>query len=158
MEQKNPDLLTDDLLNFKAKMRKELLPSWIKIFMWIFLVFGVFVPFIIFSGIIGWHPNISIYGISTNEPFSLWGIVVTAIFTLKGITSFGMFRQTDWAIKLAIVDAILGIIICMISMAYDFTNGFQFNGVSLNLRIELIFLIPYLIKMNRIKVEWQLRS
>jgi hypothetical protein len=152
------DLLTDELLDFKTKHRRDLLPLWVKISMWFYLLTSVLLPIIIIIGLNGgrWHTNT--YGISSNKPLSAGGLFTIAIHVLKTIVSIGMFRTSSWAIRLAIFDAILGIIICSLIIGYSFVNGHHRGGSNTILPLELIFLIPYLIKMNRIKVEWQLRS
>lgn len=54
--------------------RKSLLPVWIKIFAWFFLITGLVVPIAVFAGLNGWLFNTALYGFATNEPFSPTGI------------------------------------------------------------------------------------
>ena len=145
------DLLNETVLQLSHRKRKELLPWWIKIFMWIFLVFGAFVPIVIVSRIFGFHALLAIYSLQTNEPFSIAGFVVISIFAIKGVTSFGLLTEKDWAIKLGIGDALLGIFICIFSMVYPLIDS---AGTS-SFKIEILFLIPYLIKLLKIKSEWE---
>ena len=44
MQQNQQDLLSEQLITKNEIQRKKLLPLWIKIFAWIFLVISVFVP------------------------------------------------------------------------------------------------------------------
>ena len=64
-------------------------------------------------------------------------------------------KVKDWAIKFGIIDAIIGIVICIIMMTIEpiFQNN---DGKSnLNLRYELIFLIPYLIQCLKLRNSWE---
>jgi len=47
--------------------RRNLLSWWIKIFIWIFLVFGVIIPVALIFGIMGKKFQISLYGIETKQ-------------------------------------------------------------------------------------------
>ena len=147
MEQPNPDILTESLSQLKRK-RKNLLPWWIKVFAWIFLIFGAIAPLALLFGVLGVNFEISLYGIETNEPKSEIGIALILIYVLKGFTAFGLLKEKTWAITLGITDAIAGIVFCSFTMIYPFINS-----NILTFRLELLLLIPYLIKMIKIKSE-----
>lgn len=135
--------------------RRDLLPFWIKIFVWTFLIFGAFVPVILILGILGKDCNLALYGLGTARPFSTIGISITFIFALKGLVAFGLWKEKEWAVNLAIADAIIGIIVCVY---VAFILPFVTNGINISLRLELIPLIAYLIKMTKIKNEWLNRT
>lgn len=142
----------DTVIPANDKSRRKLLPIWIKIFLWIFMVFGAIIPFGLISGILGHNFNISLYGIETTIPLSIIGLSLLALFALKGVVSFGLWTEKGWAIKLAILDGFLGINICIIVMV----GLLPFIDTSGNsLRLELVFLIPYLMKMVKIRKEWE---
>ena len=73
------------------------------------------------------------------------------------MVSFGLWTEKDWAVDLAIIDAILGIIACffVIIILPSVSESEEFV---INFRLELVALIPYLIKMIKIKPEWVLRK
>src|SRR5450432_3019965 len=102
------DILTDVVQELSVVKRKNLLPWWIKVFMWIFLVFGVFAPIGFVLGIMGYHYQLSLYGLDTSDPMSTTGICILLLFLLKGLTSYGLLREEDWAIKLGLLDAVIG--------------------------------------------------
>lgn len=143
------DLLTDpDLLNLKT--RKQLLPLWIKIFAWFFLLTGVLSVIVFILGIFGGSLLLSIYGIESQEAFSANWLLATFVFLLKGIVAFGLLTEKSWAIKLAIADAIVGLIICLATMFVP-----VFSGVGMgSFRIEIIILILYCLRMFKIKDIW----
>ena len=146
-------LILDDQLRDRQQRRRELLPTWIKVFIWIFLVFGAIVPIVLVLGLTGLRVNIALYGLETIEPYSYLGLLIISIFILKGLTAFGLWWEKDWGVNLAIVDAILGICICGFVMLIIPLLG---NGrvVNFNIRLELIPLIPYLFKMLKIRLPW----
>ena len=134
--------------------RRALLPWWIKVFVWIFMLFGILVPPVIVMGIMGYHFELALYGIETTDPHSLAGLAVTLIFMIKGAVAFGLWTEQDWAVDLGIVDASIGIVVCSLFMlVFPFLNST--NGLHINIRLEILILIPYLIKMIKIKQDWK---
>jgi hypothetical protein len=152
MPDEGEDLLTEIVHQITAVKRKNLLPWWIKVFMWIFLIFGAFAPVGLIFVILGYNFHLSLYGLETTDPSSITGICIIALFLLKGITSFGLLRETDWAIQLGVIDAIAGILICVYVM---FFSEFNSGSAIFSFRLELVLLIPYLIKLNKIKPAWE---
>lgn len=146
------DLLQPEITS-KFKRRRELLPWWIKVFTWIFLIFGAIVPLTIIFAIVGYTFQISLYGLETNEPLSLTGLLLIILFLFKGIVAYGLWTEKDWVINLGIIDAIAGIAICVFMMLlypfFDVSPGFTFS-----FRLELLLLIPYLIKLKKINNDW----
>ncbi len=151
MQENQPDLLTNELIQENGIPRKKMLPLWIKIFTWIFLVISAFAPIVFVLGLLGYNAQLALYGLETNEPLSSIGILITTIFIIKGITAFGLLKEKDWAIKVGIVDAIIGIIICTLVMLYPIIN----SDAKFSLRLELAALFPYLIKLFKIKTQWE---
>jgi hypothetical protein len=147
------DVLTDIVTTTSIK-RSKLLPWWIKVFMWIFLVFGLLVPVVLLMSVLGFNPQLAIYGLEANNAFTLTGLLLVSVFALKGAVSFGMIKEKDWAVRLGIIDAIVGISICVFT-AYVYP--FIVEGAPFALfKFELILLIPYLLKLNKIKDDWRL--
>ena len=153
MEQDQPDVLTESLLQLKHKRRKDLLPWWIKIFSWIFLIFGAIAPLGLLFGILGNTFEISLYGFETKEPISIIGISMILIFLFKGFTAYSLLQEKNWAIILGITDAVVGIILCSFIMIYPLIISDA--GMSLTFRLELLLLIPYLLKLLKIKPDWE---
>jgi hypothetical protein len=151
MQETQINLLTDELIQFNRIPRKKLLPLWIKIFAWIFLIFGAFAPLMVVLGILGYPAQLALYGLQTNEPFSVIGITIILLFIIKGITAFGLLKEKPWAIKIGMADAVIGIAICTFFMLYTMIN----SEANFSLRVELIALIPYLLKLKKIKTEWE---
>jgi hypothetical protein len=152
MEPNQPDLLTDLVTESNTNRRKDLLPWWIKIFMWIFLVLGSIATLGFIIGLLGYPFEMSLYGIGVNDPLSISGIVLITIFIIKGITAYGLVKEKDWAIITGIIDAIIGIVTCLVMAAYPLI--FPDSGITSRFRFEILILIPYLIKLLKIRPEW----
>ncbi|WP_338375261.1 hypothetical protein [uncultured Flavobacterium sp.] len=134
------------------KRRRKLLPWWIKIFCWIFMLFGLLSLVCLILGFTNIKPALAFYGFETNEPFSLNGLIVISVGLLKGITAFALWFEKDFGIKIGKIDAIIGIALCIISMV---VLPFIQDGFNVTIRLELALLIPFLIKLNKIQKEWE---
>lgn len=132
--------------------RRKLLPWWIQLFCWLFMLFGVLALVCLILGFTNIKPDLAFYGFETNEPFSLIGLMVISIGFLKGITAFALWFEKDFAIKIGKVDAIIGILLCIASMLI---LPFVQDGSIITIRLELALLIPYLIKLNKVQNEWE---
>jgi hypothetical protein len=139
------------ILEERAARRRTLLPLWIKVFTWFFMLTGSFVPLILIFGLTGTGVQLSLYGLETDTAFSATGMIITALYILKGVAAFGLWTEKDWAITVATADAVLGIAVCLFLMLWlpsiDTGHSFKF-------RLEIVFLIAYLVKVQKIKTRW----
>jgi hypothetical protein len=152
MQETQTDILSDIVMQINKVRRKDLLPWWIKLFSYIFLVLGALaLPGIVF-GILGYQFSLSLLGLTTTEPFSIDGIVIMTLFVFKATISYGLLWEKDWAVILGIIDAILSISICLLMMFYSLL---ELNGGNISLRLELVILIPYLFRLLKIRSIWE---
>ncbi len=148
-------ILDDQLIETPNLRRRALLPTWIKVFIWIFFLFGAIAPIALVMGVLGSSFLISFYGYETNAPLSVLGLFLIAVFAFKGAVSYGLWTEKDWGVNAARIDGLLGIIICVIGMLTEIA---QFSSASnFSLRLELIPLIFYYLKMTQISDEWSRR-
>jgi hypothetical protein len=129
--------------------RKNLIPTWIRVFCYLFLFLGSISSLAIIAGIFGQNASLSLYGFETTNPISPIGIGLTLIFLFKGIISYALLTRQDNAIQIAKIDAIIGIAICTAVMIRSVVNG------DLSLRLELLLLVPYLLFLNKVQAQWQ---
>lgn len=150
MNESTQDFLADIELSHSDKVvqRKKSLPLWIKIFSWIFLIVGSLTPIVIIIGVVGGTASLSIYGLETNEPLSIIGGIVSVLFAFKAIVAFGLIWAKDWGANAAFIDGLAGCVICLAVMILDFINN------SFSFRLELIALIPYILKMSNLRKSW----
>lgn len=133
--------------------RRQLLPWWMKFFCWLFMIFGVAAIGCLLLGLFGIPENLSLYGFESNQQFSLTGIIILVVAIFKGITAFSLWFEKDYAIILGTIDAITGIILCVVFMTVLPLAIANFHAT---IRLELILLIPYIIKLKKIQPEWHL--
>jgi len=152
------DIILDNSIETTPQRRRALLPTWIKVFTWIFLIFGILAPFSLIFGIAGYQFNLSLYGLDTMNPITLIGILIMSLSALKGTVAFGLWTEKTWAVNLAIIDAIVGIVICLILTFASPLMTVDEGHVGFSFRIELLILIPYLLKMRKIKPDWMERK
>jgi len=154
MEDSSNEYLDLELESTPTVSRRELLPWWMKVFIWIFMIFGILAPIGLVFGFMGSTYGLAFYGLETNQPFSIIGIIVLAVYLLKGVTAFALWAETDIAINLGLIDAVIGIVICTAVMfVFPFIDDQP--GFQLSFRLELALLIIYLIKLQKIRPEWK---
>lgn len=142
------DLLQEETF---IKRRRALLPWWMKVFVWIFFIFGLAAPVAIIFGLLDYEFELSIYGFETSAPISLIGFIILGIFLLKGLASYGLWFEKDWAINVALADAFIGFAACIFVMVYVVSNQNKFS-----FRLELLFLALYLWQLQKMKYDWKL--
>jgi hypothetical protein len=146
------ELLLEPLLAERVRRRK-LLPLWIKIFIHLFMLMGAVTMLGLVAGLAGMRFHISIYGFESNDPLSLLGLLAAGLLLFKGIVGYGLWTEKDWGVQAGIIDAIIGIALCVFAMVVmPFIDGV--DSFSLNLRLELVLLIPYLLRLMAIKPRW----
>ena len=137
------------------KRRRDLIPIWMKPFIFLFLAFGAFGIYGIIKNIMGIESSSSLYGLESTTFFSFLGVFLKSIFFFKAITSYGLWMEKDWAIKLGIIDAVFGIIVCIVVMVVLPFVNYEDGTNKLNIRFEFFLLIPYLYQLIKIKNQWE---
>lgn len=140
-----------DQFEKKPVNRRALLPAWIKVFCWLFMLMGVAGIACLIIGLFGGTADLSLYGFETNEPLSLLGSLIIAFMLFKAFTAYSLWFEKDNAILLGKIDAIAGIVICMISMV---AIPIIMENVDIKIRLELLLLLPYYYKLENIKNAW----
>jgi len=130
--------------------RRNLLPLWMKIFCWIFIVLGVFSILSFICGLFGNSAGIEFYGLSTDAPLSFTSLIVTIILTFKGFTAYSLWYEKDNAINLVKFDSAGGIIICIATMIITPV----IHKGPLTFRFEILFLLAYYTKTRKIEYAW----
>lgn len=149
----NENLLDDLSAEIQTNIRRRsIIPTWIKIFIWIFMVLGAIATLGFILGIFGFTFTVSLYGYETQRALSPLGVFLTLLFVYKGFVAYSLWFEEDWAITAGLVDAIIGIAICIMSMmGISLISEYR---APINIRLEIIFLIPYLVKLTKLKGRW----
>ena len=132
-------------------IRRKLLPWWIKAFCWIFMLLAVAAVGSLITNLFVPNVNLSLYGFSTDTAYSGTGLFIIAIMLLKGFAAYSLWFEKPNAINIAKIDAVVGIAICIASM---FILPFTMGDGHFSLRLEILLLIPYYMKVNKIEYEW----
>lgn len=146
-------------MNTLILRRRQLLPWWMRVFIWIFMLLGlssIITRALELIGVsLGVNSPKTIYGLETYEKISVLSFLITSLLIFKGVVAFGMWTEKKWAIKFGISDAIIGILICVSVMFIEPLFRIDKDGVyDLNFRFELLLLIPYLLSCVKIRKEW----
>lgn len=132
-------------------IRRKLLPWWMKFFCWFFMILSIFAVSTLVTNLFFDSVNLSLYGFSTYTAYSGTGIFIIAVMLFKGFVAYSLWFEKPNAIMLAKLDAITGITICIASM---FILPFTTPDGHISFRLEIILLIPYFMKINKIEYEW----
>jgi hypothetical protein len=140
---------TEPAVKFKKyQKRRNLLPWWIKTFCWIFMVMAAIIPFGIVASALHMASNFAIFGIETHDLLSAKGAAIMAIFLFNGLAALFLWMQKPWAVRLAKINAIVNILICIGVMVYGMGYG------NFSIRLELIPLGIYLYRLSKIQHNW----
>ncbi|OMQ13337.1 hypothetical protein [[Flexibacter] sp. ATCC 35103] len=132
-------------------IRRKLLPWWIKTFCWIFMILAICALGSIIMSFFISNVNVSLYRFSSDTALSPIGMFIVAIMVLKGFAAYSLWFEKANAISIGKIDAVLGVVICITSM---FVLPFTTNDGHFPLRLEILLLIPYYRKLNKIEYEW----
>jgi hypothetical protein len=119
------------------------------------MLVGAFAMISFTIGFFGVEMQLSLYGLATFDAQSASGLIIVGIFLLKAITGFALWTEKDWAISVGLVDAVLGTAICLAMTLY---SPWDDSRSGLNIRLELLLLIPFLLKLRSIQHEWAERK
>ena len=117
------------------------------------MITALIIPVGVVFGLIGMPFSLALYGLETIAPISSTGGIILALLALKGVVAYGLWTERKWAIDLAIVDGMLGLVVCtFVMVVMPFLSNK--SGFHLSFRLELVALIPYVIKMFMVRPEW----
>lgn len=132
----------------KPKIRKDLIPLWIKIFGWLFLVFGAAAPVLyLISAILNFEATYEIFGLSyTGSAYTAMPMLISLIILVNGLCAYGLLFQKNWGLMSCLVMGYIGFFITLISMFIYLPD--------LTIRLEPLLQVPYLVKLHKIKPQW----
>lgn len=138
-------------IKLKDTPRRDLLPGWILFFCWLFMIGGIASTISVLLDLFNYDAKLSLYGLKTDHPLSLLGIFIYGMLLLKTFAAYALWFEKDSAILLGKMDAIVGILTCIIFMIISPILGYD---DSINIRVELLLLVPYLYKLHSIRNVW----
>ena len=131
-----------------CKERKQLLPTWIRFFSWIFLVF-LATPIAFIVAIFMGDIHYDFYGISYYGPIlHPLPIAIVIVMTLHGIAAYGLLWGRRWGVDVAISCGFIAAALSIVDMIRGFGGG----------KIHFNFLIIaqwiFLMTLFDIRKEW----
>lgn len=138
---------------FKGK-RLYFFPKWIVFFVYLFSILGGLSLIALILGLFHVRFPLALYGLTTSAPLSLTGLAVLLLVFFKGVVAFSLLLGQKWAVEIAIIDAIVGIFTCTLTMlVFPFIGDVPSRNVEI--RLELLILIPYLVIMYKSNKIWK---
>jgi hypothetical protein len=133
------------------KTRKKLVPFWIKVFGWIFIVMGIAVPILpIVVQILGQPATYEIFGLRhVGSPFHPMALVISVIILSLSVSAYGLLFGKKWGLNACLATGYGGLIICIGTMIYSLAALHV-----LTIRLELLAQIPYLLKLHKLRPLW----
>ena len=128
--------------------RKALVPTWIKVFGWIFVVMGGLMPIMVIFSIATDTPiSLALFGLRYNGPgLNGWALFLAGLYMFLAITAFGLLFEKDWGLDACIANGIIGACVCIYAMIL--------TGPS-NIRLELLIQLFYLRRLFIIRPQWR---
>ncbi|WP_210466338.1 hypothetical protein [Rufibacter roseolus] len=148
------DLVDTKSLEEVKGRRRDVLPWWMKIFTWIFLLSGFLIPIGLVLGLLGYSFSVSLYGFGPTDPFSLLGLSLMILYLFKGVSAYGLWTEKHWAIRLGMVDASIGLAASIAAM-FVLPLVDRSEGLILNFKLNPLLLGLYLWKLQKIKPYWE---
>lgn len=127
--------------------RKALIPNWMKVIGWLFIVLGTVTPlfhvYVMLTGGIGTY---MMFGWSYQGPPLAWmAMFISALIVINACCAYGLLFAKDWGLTACIVFGYVGLILAIMSM---------FFAEGVKIALEPLVQIPYLIRLHQIKAQW----
>lgn len=132
--------------------RRDLLPRIVKCFCWFFIAGAILSVMILFASLLqgqDLNSDVSIFRIT----FRQGSYIAFGFAILKGIAGWALWTEKKWAVRLAMIDAILSILLWIYSVLVS--PVLSTGPIAINIRLEIIALIPYLVKLARMRTGWE---
>lgn len=131
--------------------RKRLVPTWIKVFGWLFIIMGASLPVLpIMTMSLDVPASYTLFGLSfVGSPFHPMALLIQALILSLAVSAYGLLFGRSWGLKACLATGYLGVAICAFTTLYAiFVMG------SFTLRLEFLIQIPYLMRLHAMKPSW----
>ena len=130
-----------------GRARRNVLPTWIKVFSWMFLLIGGAVPMVVVVGLIRRTTiSVALFGFQySGSALDLEGLLLAGMLAGCGVTAYGLLWGRSWGQFAAIATGWAGLALCIASV---------FVRPGLNIPLEPFLLIPFVVAMHRRKAAW----
>jgi len=148
----NNEIFTNSQVVDKIR-RRALLPWWIKIFCWFFMLVGLMNCFDWMLILTSDAPlYVNLFSNRLDVTFLLlspYGLLLGGLVLFKAYVGYALWFEKDNALKLGKIDVIISTIASLIMIAI----GLYENDISYYW-LEVLLLIPYYLKLESLKNTW----
>jgi len=143
--------MTQEVELSQDEVRRNLVPLWIKIFGWIFILIGVLAPIMLLLPFLAADVEVNFdflgltYADSEVTPKLIF-IVFSSVFF--AVSAFGLLRGKSWGLAACLINGFYGLAICVYVMVSSLSEG------TISIRLEPIVQVIYLVKLFKIKEQW----
>ncbi|MRG44640.1 hypothetical protein GFS24_05920 [Chitinophaga sp. SYP-B3965] len=156
MPETQPSIFEED---FNVLLRKDLLPWWIIFFSWLFIIIcplQVIIAIIEYSRIGSFDLGIFSISPKTTITFKEALALANSLFTI--VAAYGLLKEKDWAIKIAIMNGFVSVVETAYSVAGTFVTP-QITAIFWGTYGFLgVLLATYLWKLFRMEKDWSIRQ
>lgn len=135
------------------KKKWQLLSNWYKT---IILLYAFLSPIAFITICLSFFTKnipLSLYGISSSSQFSSTGLFILSLILVKAVVGCSFIIGHNKAPIIGLIDSAVGIICCLfIGFIFPFFN--QKESIDIVFRVELLILIPFLLKSFKIRKSW----
>lgn len=135
----------------REQTRRNLLPTWVQVFCWLFLVAGTLAPTVLIARFFYSAPmHFALFGWEhEGSPFDPYSLLILGYFVASGIAAYGLLRGKLWGWAAGATLGSIGLALSLASLAHarQAEGGFYFS-------LEPLLQIPFLYVLWRIRAAW----
>jgi len=121
--------------------RRKLLPKWIRLFCWIFIIF-LGAPIILVVGLFVGDMHYSLFGVSYYGPaLCPLPIVMMLVLMIHGVAAYGLLWGRRWAVDIGILCGVIGAMFSLAGMVTAHTRGQMHFEFSIIAQVLLVLIL-----------------
>ncbi|NLU90429.1 hypothetical protein [Chitinophaga sp. Ak27] len=146
MENESSSIFEHDFFAATAIRRRELMSTWLKIYVWLYIVWCAFTLLAALYMIIAFNVSLRIDFLS--------GAINLILPVMRIVSCLLIWLEKKEAILIALI--VTGIILCVQGggMIYQLTQGLSFANMGDDIR-SVLFGLPFLVMLVKIKKDWE---
>jgi hypothetical protein len=131
--------------------RYLLLPTWIKVFAWIFLGVGACCTVVECVGaIFNASGNFMLHGLEYSGPMrQVWPFAISLVFAFYGCTAYLLLWGKKEGRKAGLAAGYLGMALCLLGVVIAVSRGRFY------IPLEPILQVPFVVTLHRLKGRWE---
>jgi uncharacterized protein (DUF3820 family) len=103
----------EEFENANSVLRRDLLPWWIKVFSWLFMILGGIAIISLYTLFFGEIPQLGLFGIDAADFFPYGLIVLLATAALNAYEGYLLWFEKKEAIKIGKITVVWNLLLCV---------------------------------------------